>query len=238
MKSCIYCRVSVDDVKNPRDSIKTQEKVCREKAEERNDEVVEVYQDINKSGGSLNRPQLKRLIEDARQSKFSAIYIMNFSRLSRKIKDQETLIEEMEKLGIKFVSADGTEDKTIRQITGVMNEYQRDFFRKQTEIEHQTRLKEKIALNRPPTGYKIDNKEKYFIIDKKKVELIKRIFELRIQGREIKEIAIETKMSFPTIKNILQNRTYIGFNKYRNEWIEGKHQPIISKEVFEKCQRI
>ena len=238
MKACVYCRVSVDDVKNPRDSIKTQEKVCREEAEKRGDEIIDVYQDINRSGGSLNRPQLKLLIKDAKEKKFSIIYILNFSRLSRKIKDQEIMIDEMEKLGIRFISSDGVEDKTIRQITGVMNEYQRDFFRKQTEVEHQTRLKEQIPLNRPPMGYKMDKKLKIFVIDKKKAHIVKTIFELKLQGKSIKEISNETNTSIPTTKNILKNKTYLGYNKYRKEWLEGKHEVIINKEDFEKCQII
>lgn len=234
MKACCYCRVSVDDVKNPRASIKTQEEVCRKKAEEKGDEIIMIYKDVNRSGGSLKRPQLIQLRKDAIKKLFETIYILNLSRLARKLIDQENFIADMEKIGIQVISTDDSEQqKMMRQMTGIMNEAQRDYYRKQSEIEHTHRLG-KIPLNRPPLGYRMKNKK--FIIDNKKAEIVKQIFKARKSGKENKEIAEEFKMGIKTIARILQNKTYLGFFIYRKKEIEGNFKPIISEELFNVCQ--
>lgn len=239
MKACIYTRTSVEDKDNIRDSNKTQQQVCKQEAKKKGYEITGIYQDIGKSGGSFKkRKQLKKLREDAKKKLFDAIYILEFSRLSRKLIDQELLIEEMNNLGIKVISCDGTQEDEIRQMQGVMNQYQRKFFQKRTEIEHQSRLKENRPMSRPPRGYKKRNKKsKIWIVNEKEAEKIKEMFRLRSEGKLIKEISEIFKISIPGIKYILSNISYCGFIKYRDKLILA-HEPIISREVFEKCQKI
>jgi len=248
MRGVIYTRTSQDEINNPRASNKTQEAYCREEAQKRGDEIVQCYSDIGKSGGSFKRrKELKRLREDAKNKKFEVIYILEFSRLSRKLLDQELFIEEMKDLKIKIISCDGTEETEIRQIRGVINEASRSFFKKRTEIEHQSRLKNNsgIHLSRPPLGYKMEMKivngvpksTGKWLINKKNASKIKQIFNLRLEGKSLKEIEQIFKISIPSIKYILSNISYCGFVKYRDQLILA-HEPIISKEVYENVRRI
>ncbi len=236
MKACIYTRTSAEEKNNIRDSNRTQEEICRQEAKKRNYEVIEVYSDIGKSGGSFRRrKQLKKLKEDAKNKLFDFIYILEFSRLSRRLIDQELFVEEMNNLGIKVISCDGTQEDEIRQMQGVMNQYQRKFFQKRVEVEHQSRLKQKKPVSRPPFGYKIEKKTRKWIVSNKEAKIVKRAFELRMQKKEIKEIASELNFIPATIKYMLSNISYCGFIKYRDQLI-GSHKQIISRAVFEKCQ--
>lgn len=238
MKAVIYTRTSAEEKDNIRESNKTQEQICKEEAEKRGDEIVEVYSDIGKSGGSFKRrKQLKKLREDSVKKLFDIIYILEFSRLSRRLLDQENFVEEMNNLGIKVVSCDGTNEDEIRQMQGIMNQYQRKFFQKRVEIEHQNRLKQNRPLSRPPRGYKNSAKLKRWLIDEKEASKIKEIFSLRLQGKSNKEIEQIFKISSISIKYILSNISYCGYIKYRDKLILA-HEPIISKEVFKKCQKI
>ncbi len=53
-----------------------------------------------------------------------------------------------------------------------------------------------------------------------------------LQGNLGKEIALSN------VQNILQNIFYIGLMKYGGEISEGKHEPLISKKLFDSCQEV
>ena len=60
---------------------------------------------------------------------------------------------------------------------------------------------------------------------------------MRLSNSTIKEIADEFSMNVTTVYNILKNRTYLGENIYRGVWSKGKHQPLITEELFLQCQK-
>ena len=66
---------------------------------------------------------------------------------------------------------------------------------------------------------------------------VKEIFEQRDGGSTITEIANDFQMNLTTIYNILQNKTYLGFNCYKGEWSKGKHEPLIDQETFDRIQK-
>ncbi|MGE4277899.1 MAG: recombinase family protein [Lawsonibacter sp.] len=63
-----------------------------------------VYEDEGFSGGTLDRPQFKRMMEDARAGKFSVLVCYRLDRISRSIGDFAGLIQELHDLGISFLS--------------------------------------------------------------------------------------------------------------------------------------
>ncbi len=56
------------------------------------------------SGGTLDRPQFQRMMADAREKRFRAIVVYRLDRISRNIGDFAGLIQELNRLGIGFVS--------------------------------------------------------------------------------------------------------------------------------------
>ena len=90
------------------ESIGNQVELCREyvKAnygEEALDRIV-VYEDEGFSGGNLNRPAFKKMLEAARERKLQRIIVYRLDRISRNIGDFAGLIEELDKLNIDFIS--------------------------------------------------------------------------------------------------------------------------------------
>ena len=95
-----------------------------------------------------------------------------------------------------------------------------------------------------------DKNTKTIVVDKKKVPLTKKTFELYITGkhslREICKIIndlglISRKQKQLSISNyqyLLKNPFYCGLIRYNNELYEGKHEPIIAKKLFNKTQEI
>lgn len=67
------------------------------------DKIV-LYEDEGFSGGNLNRPAFKRMMDAARKRKFKAIIVYRLDRISRNVSDFSGLIEELARLDIAFIS--------------------------------------------------------------------------------------------------------------------------------------
>ncbi|MCB9437301.1 MAG: recombinase family protein [Anaerolineales bacterium] len=118
--------------------------------------------------------------------------------------------------------------------------------------------------NRPPFGYDITD-DGVLIPNEKEIEGLRRAFEMYTTGRHsdtsiakwLNENGYISKSGKPfntdTVRDMLQNQTYLGKIKYQPyarssngsrsykqpiEWFEGKHEPIIDAELFERCQEI
>ena len=63
-----------------------------------------VYEDEGFSGGTLERPQFKKMMADAKQKNFRAIVVYRLDRISRNIGDFAKLIEQLNGMKIDFIS--------------------------------------------------------------------------------------------------------------------------------------
>ena len=90
------------------ESIGNQVELCKEHV--RNlfgEEYVErcvVFEDEGFSGGNLMRPAFQKMMADVRKHKFKAIVVYRLDRISRNISDFAGLTDELNKLGVSFVS--------------------------------------------------------------------------------------------------------------------------------------
>ena len=98
-KAAIYVRVSTAE-----QHVETQLYDLRELAERRGIEVVQEYQDCGVSGSKARRPGLDALMADARRKKFSVVLVAAFDRVARSTKHFLHVIDELDSLGIEFLS--------------------------------------------------------------------------------------------------------------------------------------
>src|SRR6476660_7699637 len=98
MRCAIYARVSTWD-QEPENQLQE----LRRYAEARNWTAVE-YIDRGVSGAKDRRPSLDRLVADARRRRFDVLVVWRLDRLGRNLKHLVTLLEDMQAVGIAFVS--------------------------------------------------------------------------------------------------------------------------------------
>jgi len=67
--------------------------------------TVEVFEDLHRSGKNTARPGLERLRERMHDRDVAVVAVWSMSRLGRSVRDLYDLIEEMQRLGVGFVSA-------------------------------------------------------------------------------------------------------------------------------------
>lgn len=106
MKAAIYSRKSKFTGKG--ESIENQVQMCKDYASmhlghKKIDEFL-IYEDEGFSGGNTNRPEFRRLLEDARAKKFEVLICYRLDRISRNVADFSTTLETLQKYDIDFVS--------------------------------------------------------------------------------------------------------------------------------------
>jgi DNA invertase Pin-like site-specific DNA recombinase len=100
MKKCaIYARVSTPDQR-----VDNQLYDLRLFAAQRGFEVVAEYTDVGISGSKARRPGLDTMLREARKRKFSVLIVSAFDRLARSTKHFLTVVDELDSLGVEFIS--------------------------------------------------------------------------------------------------------------------------------------
>ncbi len=106
-KAAIYARVSTADQR-----IENQILDLRKMAAQRNFEVVHEYCDRGISGTKAKRPGLDAMMADARRGEFSVVFVAAFDRIARSTKNFLEIVDELNELGIEFISAREAVDET------------------------------------------------------------------------------------------------------------------------------
>ena len=99
-KAAIYARVSTPD-----QHVETQLYDLRKLAAQRGFEIVREYCDRGISGSKTKRPGLDALMNDARRGEFSVLLTAAFDRVARSTRDFLQIVDELNNLGIEFISA-------------------------------------------------------------------------------------------------------------------------------------
>ena len=101
-----------------------------------------------------------------------------------------------------------------------------------------------------PLGYLNDKNQRKIVVDKEKAKYIKRAFEMYSTGeyplaqlrKIINSIGLVGKknkvLSVSNYQYMLKNPIYCGIIRYKGELYDGKHEPIITKKLFDKCQEV
>jgi DNA invertase Pin-like site-specific DNA recombinase len=98
-RAALYLRVSTVD-QNP----ETQGIELRQFAKQRGYEIVQEYVDHGVSGTKVRRPALDQLLKDANRRKFDAVLVWSSDRLARSTKHFLQVLDELNELGIQFLS--------------------------------------------------------------------------------------------------------------------------------------
>src|SRR5438309_8421534 len=149
MKAAIYARVSTID-QEPENQLQE----LRRYVEARGWTAAENV-DRGVSGAKDRRPALDRLLADARRRRFDVVVCWRLDRLGRNLKHLITLLEELQALGVAFVSlAEGIDATTPAgrlqmQILGAIAEFERGRIRERVMAGLRRARSEGRQLGRP-----------------------------------------------------------------------------------------
>ena len=210
-------------------------------------EEYEFYIDGGYTGSNINRPDLNRLIEDVEDNKINLVVVFKLDRLSRSQKDTLYLIEEIfNPHNCGFVSIKENFDtntpfgKAMVGILSVFAQLERETILERTKIGRRKRAEEGLwyGTGNLPYAYDYDMNTGVLIPNQEKVEKVKKMIELYLQGIPMTKVAETFGMKDQTLRNILTSSVNIGMIPYKDEEFVGKHNAIIDKETYDKIQQM
>jgi site-specific DNA recombinase len=221
------------------------------------------YDDGGYSGGSTDRPDLQRLLDDIRSRKIDVIVVYKVDRLTRSLADFAKLVELFDAHGVSFVSVTQQFNTTTSMGRLTLNVLL-SFAQFEREVTSE-RIRDKIAASKRkglwvggtlPLGYEM--KEGKIAIIEEDAELVRSIFRRYLElgsvnelVRELRERNIRTRVKqlatgatrggIPfgrgALYYLLSNHFYIGEVKYKNEILPGAQPPIMDRVLFEAVRQ-
>src|ERR1700739_1059979 len=189
MRIAIYARVSTKD-----QSCELQVRDLRAYCAARTFDLVREYVDVGQSGAKDSRPELNKLMDDARKRQFDAIVVWRFDRFARSTKHLLLALEEFRSLGIQFISYQENIDtssplgQALFTIVSAVAQLERDLIRERVSagIRHARACGKQLGRPR-----RIVNHDE--------------VLRLRAEGASLRQIANKLGLGYGTVRLRLRN---------------------------------
>jgi DNA invertase Pin-like site-specific DNA recombinase len=216
--------------------------------------VHDRYDDGGVSGGTLDRPALKRLLADIEAGLIDVVVVYKIDRLSRSLMDFAKLVETFDTHAVTFVSVTQSFNTTTSMGRLTLN-ILLSFAQFEREVIGE-RVRDKIAASRArgmwmggpvPLGYRVENRR--LVVDDAGAATVRRVFEgfaeLGSATRLLpilREEGLVTSTGRPfdkgTVYKLLVNRVYIGEAVHKGRSYPGEHEAIIPRELWDRVHAI
>jgi site-specific DNA recombinase len=222
------------------------------------------YDDGGYTGGNMDRPAVKRLLDDVEAGKIDCIIVYKVDRLSRSLLDFSRIIETLDRHNVSFVSVTqqfNTATSMGRLVLNVLlsfAQFEREIIAERTRDKMSAaRRKGKWTGGRPMLGYDVDPKGGRLLVNEDEAARARAIFDLYLEHQTLIPTVREldrrgwtnkrwmtkkgreqggSRFTKNTLFGLLTNMIYVGKVNYRGQVYEGEHPAIISGDVWERAQ--
>jgi len=267
LRCAIYTRKSTEEgLDQAFNSLQAQREACeayiKSQAHEGWTLVKTVFDDGGYSGGSMDRPALKLLLEGVRLGQINVIVVYKVDRLTRSLADFAKIVEILDEASASFVSITQSFNTTTSMGRLTLNVLL-SFAQFEREVTGE-RIRDKIAASKrkglwmggnPPLGYDVLNRQ--LVINEPEAEQIRYIFRQYLETGSALDVVDElvakgvrsktwTSMSgrkigghrivLGAIYHILRNHAYVGQIAHKGNIYAGEHSPIIDRDTWARTQ--
>ena len=249
-------------------SIPAQRVSCERKAEALGLTVIAEYIEPGRSGTEMTkRVAFQEMLERIRRDRdVDAVIVYELSRFARNRLDDAIVMADLRKRGVILISATEQIDETpvgqlMHGLLAAFNEYRSAKDGADISYKMGQKAKNGGTLGRAPIGYlntleRVDGREIRSVgVDKERAPFVKLGFELYASGRhtiddivaELTDRGLTTRPSarYPagpiassTVQRMLRDRYYLGEVSYKGERYDGRHEPLVPGELFDKVERL
>lgn len=246
IKAGLYARVSTDSQLEGY-SIDAQKEFLLSYAKSKDYTEFEYYIDGGYSGKDLNRPAIQKLIEDCKNHRIDAVFVFKLDRISRSQRDTLYLIEEVfNKYDVSFISMRENFDtstpfgKAMIGVLSVFAQLERETILERTRIGLKKRAEAGLwrGGGKIPFPYRYDRNTGTLIPISGQVELLHKMISLYISGKSFNAIGAIVGMDESLVETRILSITNTGKVPYRDEIYEGKHEAVVSDELYEEILRV
>lgn len=223
-----------------------------------------LYDDGGYSGGTMERPALKRLLADVESGQIQVIVIYKVDRLTRALSDFARIVEVLDRHGASFVSVTQAFNTTTSMGRLTLNVLL-SFAQFEREVTGE-RIRDKIAASKKkgmwmggpiPMGYDLGDRK--LLINGDEAEIIRYIYTRHVELGSVRELAVDIKArgirskrrtmrdgrivggtpyAAGALAYLLRNVIYIGQIRHGDRIYDGEHEAIISPELWAANQQL
>lgn len=263
IKAVIYCRVSSREQEETGYSLPAQEKYLMEYASrpENDYDVVKVFQISESAGGKIKRKIFHEMMDYIRENEINVVIVETTDRLTRNFADVITIdawVMDDEKNQIHLTKEGCVLHKNSKSHEWFMWRVKvatAEYYIRLLSENVQKGQKEKIAQGwlptTPPLGYKTigEKGHKIHVVDDEVAPYIKKMFELYASGNfstqalgdKMYDLGFRSRSGGRVVKSkihkLLCEPFYYGRFVWKGKEYAGKHEPIISRDLFEQVQK-
>ena len=223
--------------------------------------MVDLYRDAGLSGKNMERPELQRLLGDAREHRFDVVLVTKVDRISRSLQDLVKLLQALNEHAVDFAALDQDFDTgdpaglLTFHVLGGFAQFERELMVQRVREAHLQRVKTRDWPCGPVAyGYrKVDGR---LVEELKQAEVVRHIYRLYGEMRSYNGVARQLteegvpaprggKWSGETVRGILTNPVYAGCNvcgrhasgdarvRPREEWVvvPGMREAMVKPNV-------
>jgi DNA invertase Pin-like site-specific DNA recombinase len=262
VKYCLYARKSTESDEKQALSIDSQVKEMLQIANREDLTVIDIRRESHSAKDSGQRPVFKEILEDIRRGRYTGILTWAPDRLSRNAGDLGSLVDLMDQKLLHEIRTYGQHfsnnpnEKFLLMILWSQAKLEND--NKSINVKRGLRTRVEMGLwpAPAPTGYlkeKSLDKLCHSTIDPERGPIMKQMFEKvgyeKWSGRKVyhwlkfemnfKSVTSKKGLTLSTIHLLLKNTFYYGEYEYprgSGSWYKGKHEPLITKELFDLVQ--
>jgi site-specific DNA recombinase len=227
--------------------------------------IPDRYDDGGYSGGTIDRPALRRLLADVEAGKVDAVVVYKVDRLSRSLLDFSRIIGSLDEQGVTFVSVTQQFNTTTSMGRLTLNillsfaQFERELVSERTSDKMSVaRRKGKWIGGSPLLGYDLDPNGGRLLVNEAEAAQVRGIFDLNLETESLLDTARELNRRGWTAKRwvtragperggkpftkgtlfaLLTNATYVGQVEFHRTIYPGEHAGIVDEAVWQRVQR-
>lgn len=189
------------------------------------------------------------MIEDSNKKCFEFVLVYQLDRFARNRYDSATYKNKLKKNGVRVISA---KENISDDASGILMESVLEGMAEYYSVELSQKVKRGMAINGEKClynggnieiGLKVDKESRHYQIDEETAPTVRKIFEMYRSGSTIAQImqylkSIGITYTKGRIRNVLENKKYIGTYTYKGKETPNVIPQIIDNELFEDVQKI
>src|SRR5271169_2058603 len=225
--------------------------------------VRTAYDDGGFSGAGMERPGLQQLLTDIREGLVDTVVVYKVDRLTRSLTDFARMVELFDAKSVSFVAVTQQFNTTTSMGRLTLNVLL-SFAQFEREVIGE-RIRDKVAASKRkgiwmggvlPLGY--DVRERRLIVNHDEAETVRAIFERYLELGSVRLLGIDLRQrgfvsgarvsrngnarggkqfSRGALYHLLSNPIYLGEIRHKHERHPGRHEAIVSRELWERVQQ-
>jgi DNA invertase Pin-like site-specific DNA recombinase len=259
LRCAVYTRKSTDEgLEKEFNTLDAQREACEAYVASQRAEgwtlVRDRYDDGGFSGGTLERPALRRLRADIERGLVDVVVVYKIDRLSRSLTDFAKLVDVFETHRVTFVSVTQAVNTTTSMGRLTLNVLL-SFAQFEREVIGE-RIRDKVAASKARgmwMGGKVplgcDVVARKLIVNEDEAPRVRRVFELFAETgsgietvKRLREEGLTSKAGRPLDKGdvykLLNNRTYVGEAAHKGKVYPGEHRAVVPRDLWDRAHAV